>query len=398
MFDGRDVDGGKAPALDYRCARTRKLTSSPPTMLRLAILINLAPRKLGTFELWVAALAAEARKRGYRIDVFGHEPIHPEIAGKLRQLGAGWDRIANLESRPLAAIRRLSHDYDVIHLNLFGPRKRIPLIAYAALPARVLLVNRVSVLDPGAIRTSLPRKLLERISLARVSGVASISNFVRAWTEERYALSAASSRTIYNGIDVDRFSPPPVRRASDGIVRILTAGFLRPDKGIHHALGAFARINNASAMLLVAGDGPELASLIELARSLGVQDRVEFLGLRNDLPDLLRCASVFLHPVVSQEAFGNTVAEAMASGCAVIASRTGGIPEIIDDGISGLLVPPGDEVAISEALGHLIADPAVRIRLGESARRRVVDHFSLSRCVKEHLDWCEEMARTGDKG
>lgn len=361
-------------------------------MLRVAVLINLAPRKLGTFELWLTALAAEARERGHRIDVFGHEPIHPAIAGELRALGAGWNRIAQLERRPFASARRLARDYDVIHVNLFGPRKRMALIAYAAWPARILFVNRVSVIGPGVIHAAPSRRILNRISLVRVAGVASISNFVKAWTDQVYGLNSARSRTIYNGIEVERFTPPPAGRPAGEIVQVLTAGFLRPDKGIHHALGAYAQIDNTNARLLVAGDGPQLPRLIDLAKSLGVQDRVEFLGLRNDLPDLLRRASIFVHPAVSQEAFGNTVAEAMASGCAVIASKIGAIPEIIEDGISGLLVPAGDESAIAGALTRLIADPAERDRLGTNARKRVVDHFSLSRCVREHFNWCEEIA------
>ncbi|MBC7790325.1 MAG: glycosyltransferase family 4 protein [Anaerolineae bacterium] len=362
-------------------------------MLRVAVLINLAPRKLGTFELWLAALAAEARLRGHRMDVFGHEPVHPVIAGQLRDLGAGWNRIAQLERHPFASVRRLARDYDVLHLNLFGPRARTSLIAYAAWPARTLFVNRHSMIEPGVIRAASARRLLDRISLARVAGVASISRFVKAWTDERYALKPAESRVIYNGIDVERFTPPPATRAANGKVRVLAAAFLRPDKGMHHAVGAFALLRDSSATLQIAGDGPEQSRLIDRARSLGIQDRVEFLGLRNDLPQLLNGAHIFVHPVVSQEAFGNTLAEAMASGCAVIASRVGAIPEIIEDGVSGLLVDAGDETGIASALNRLILDSGERDRLGMNARKRVVERFSLARCVREHFDWCEDIAR-----
>jgi glycosyltransferase involved in cell wall biosynthesis len=144
--------------------------------------------------------------------------------------------------------------------------------------------------------------------------------------------------------------------------------------------------------LRIVGFGRLEAPLRALAADLGLADRVQLLGMRDDVPDLLRHADVLVHPATWGEAFGLTVAEGMASGCGVIATRTGGIPEIVTDGEDGLLVPPGDEIALAEAIDRLAFDPALRARLAAAGRRTVERAFSLSRCVRQHVDCREEVA------
>ena len=96
-----------------------------------------------------------------------------------------------------------------------------------------------------------------------------------------------------------------------------------------------------------------------------------------------------MHPAVWEEAFGLTIAEAMAAGRAVVASRTGGIPELVEDGVSGLLVPPGDPEGLARALDLLANRPALRRQLGSNARARAQQRFSLEQCAREHVRWCE---------
>ena len=113
-----------------------------------------------------------------------------------------------------------------------------------------------------------------------------------------------------------------------------------------------------------------------------------FLGLRTDLNSVLRDADIFVHPAVWQEAFGLVIAEAMATGCPVVASQIGAVPELVVDGVTGLLVPPGDSDAIAGALERLAMDPELRNRLGEAARKRAERMFDLESCVRHHLEWC----------
>jgi glycosyltransferase involved in cell wall biosynthesis len=132
--------------------------------------------------------------------------------------------------------------------------------------------------------------------------------------------------------------------------------------------------------------------LERLAEDLGVQKHVAFVGLRDDVHLLLRESHVFVHPAIWSEAFGLTITEAMASGCPIVASRVGAIPELVNHEEDGLLVRPGDPNELAGALRLLHDDPDLAGRLAKNARRRVELKFSLERCVQDHIDLIERAA------
>lgn len=127
------------------------------------------------------------------------------------------------------------------------------------------------------------------------------------------------------------------------------------------------------------GDGPEETCLRRLGDELGIAARTQFCGLRDDVASLLREADIFVHPATWAEAFGWTIAEAMASGCAVIATNVGAIPELVEHGRSGMLVPPADPIALAHAMTRLAGDEALRLELGRNARARAEERFGLAR-------------------
>ncbi|HEY8207143.1 MAG TPA: glycosyltransferase family 4 protein [Myxococcaceae bacterium] len=377
--------------------------------MQLGILMNLAPRKLGSFEGWIAAMCAHARSAGHQVDVFGRAPAHPSFLARLEQLGCGFATIDSLEDSTYRAIRRL-RGYDALHLNMFAPRSRIALMAYASYPARVMFVDHTSGLGPGS-RRELPvvamlKRAADSITLVRVDGVAGVSGYVSDRLTRRFRFARHKVRTIYNGVDLSRFTPasevfdlPPEQAqaphpspgpapAPASPVGIVTVAHLIPHKGVDHLVRAMA-LARSELRLTVVGDGPQLEPLRALARELGVAEKVTFAGLRNDVHALLAGCDVFVHPAVWEEAFGLTIAEAMAAGRAVVASRTGGIPELVEDGVSGLLVEPGDPGALARALDLLSARPALRQQLGASARSRAQQRFNLEQCAREHIRWCE---------
>lgn len=353
--------------------------------------MDLAPRKLGSFEAWLVALAAEARRRGHQLDLFGVDPVHADVAERLGELGVRWAHVDTLKRPALRSARRLAQAYDVLHVNLFAPRTRIALIAQAAWPARVIYTLHLAVTDPDGPPPPLSRRVLDRLSLRRVSAVVSVSEYVSRQAVARFGL-LGRTHVIYNGVDSKRFTPPAETRRPDGPLRLFAAGNLHPIKGLHHLLHALAQLPRESVRLAIAGDGEEQGRLRDLAAALDLGGRVEFLGLRNDIPQLLRESDVFVHLVVVPEAFGFAIAEAMASGRAVVASGTGGIPELIRDGVSGLLVPPGKPDALAAALRRFVDEPALRARLGAAARAEVERRFTLGACVTAHLDLCERLA------
>ena len=367
--------------------------------LRIGLLADLAPRKLGSMEAWLLAMAAEARRRGHEMQFFVRPPVHPEVALGLDRVGASWAAVEELVRHPLRSIAHFARQFDVLHVNLFAPRHPVSLITYAAWPARVLFVDHFSGSVNGTpMGSGGARALLDRATLLRVHALAGVSSHVRDRTVARFRFPASRARTIYNGVDLQRFRPD--WEATDALpeLRIITVAYLIPEKGIEYLLRACEQVKSLRARLLIVGDGPDEPRLRTLAGSLGLLSRVEFLGLRDDVPDLLRTAHIFVHPCVWQEACPLGVIEAMASGCALIASRAGGIPELVSDGRTGLLVPPGEPEPLAAALKQLLSDGGLRRRLARAGRQEAVERFGLEACVAAHLDWCEENAGRGSPG
>lgn len=367
--------------------------------LRLAVLVNLVPRKLGSLEGWLVGMAREAGARGHAFDVLSHGPAHPDFLAALAAAGGSWQPLEPSLRRPLAGARRLRR-YDVLQLNLFGARSGAALLAYAAWPARVLFVERTSA--PAVTRRSPGGSaklwLLNHLTVPRIAGLAGVSNYARDRTARLLGLQSRLALTIYNGVDLTRFRWSPRASATETPATILVVAHLIREKGVDVLLRGFAKLEDARARLVIAGDGPEQEALRALAGELGVAARIEFTGLRDDVQRCLEQADVFVHPAIWAEAFGWTIAEAMASGCPVVASRTGGIPELIEDGESGLLVEPGDPGALAAALNRLLASPELRHRLAAGARRRAEERFDLRSCAAQHVDWCERAAERPARG
>lgn len=191
---------------------------------------------------------------------------------------------------------------------------------------------------------------------------------------------------IYNGVEIrngrsaspaeQSLPPVPARAPGRGPI-IVAAGRLEPEKGHRFLLQAMPRVlkHYPKAQLLIAGDGSLRAELKSLAYNLGLEKRASFLGFVEDIPGLLARANAFVMPSL-EEALGISMLEAMAASVPVVASATGGVPEVIEPGFNGLLVPPGDADKISLSLLALFGEPGLAERLGENGRKTVASRFS----------------------
>ena len=163
----------------------------------------------------------------------------------------------------------------------------------------------------------------------------------------------------------------------------------RPVKRVDDVVRVFARVRAARPdqpiVLRLVGDGPERPRVSALAHALGLEAQVHFLGERVDLPDVLRGADVFLLPSET-ESFGLAALEAMASGVPVVASRVGGLPEVITDGETGLLCPVGDVAAMADACLALLGDDARAHQMALAARRRAESAFRPDAAVDRYLE------------
>ncbi len=190
---------------------------------------------------------------------------------------------------------------------------------------------------------------------------------------------------VPNGIHFPTSDPLARSRARaslglDESVPVLgTTARLTALKGMDHALYAFSRVvaDIPDAHYIVMGDGDETQTLVDLAKSLGIQDRVRWLGYRPDVAELLPALDVFVFPSL-REAMGIAVVEAMAAGVPSVASRIGGIPEVLADE-SGILVPPADPVAMSDAILELLRDSERRVAMGMAAQTRARTEYSAQR-------------------
>jgi glycosyltransferase involved in cell wall biosynthesis len=207
-------------------------------------------------------------------------------------------------------------------------------------------------------------------------------------------------RLCYNGLDTECFQPlarqrPPVLAGASLVIGVVCA--LRPEKGLPTLLQAFSKVvaGPPSALrsglrLLVVGSGPMLQTLEALKIELGLQNRCHFEPSTSDVAGWLRAIDIFVLPSLS-EALSNALMEAMACGCAVVASEVGGNPELVSDGTTGLLFHAGNTVELADRLERLIGDENLRTRFGAASAESVRQRFSLQASVRRMEEIYEEL-------
>jgi glycosyltransferase involved in cell wall biosynthesis len=208
------------------------------------------------------------------------------------------------------------------------------------------------------------------------------------------ARTCRAERTVVIPTAVDAAAAQPSRR--DGAApRIVAVGRLAPPKDPVTLVRALAAVRGSPFSAQIVGDGPERAAVESEIRAAGLEAAVEVTGERRDVPRLLAEADVF---VLSSRSEGAPISilEAMAAGLPVVASTVGGVPEIVEDGKTGLLVPPGEAAALAAALELLLADATLRDRLGAAGRTRVRERFDLAQLRRAHVDlYTRELIRAG---
>ena len=212
-------------------------------------------------------------------------------------------------------------------------------------------------------------------ALARgVGRYLAVSRDIATELVSRLGWPAAKIEVVYNAVDVERVrvaAPPGLREelgGEEGRPLVLTPARLDAQKGHPTLFAAIAE--GPAALFRLAGDGPARAPLEALAQRLGIDDRVRFLGRREDVPELLAACDVFALPSL-YEGSSLAVLEAMAAGIPIVSSAIGGTDELIEDGRSGLLVAPGDAGALAAALRRLLAEPELGAEMAARARERV---------------------------
>ncbi len=356
---------------------------------RLRILHVLSTLLPGGSEISVLRLLPALEERGYFVSV-AYLRGEPALADEFR--GAGIE-VAPMRLRgafdPAALLRLRRHvargRFDIVHTHMDVAD------FYGALAGRLggarCVVSTKHAPDEFRTRRTwkrYPFLLLERLAYEMDDAVIVVSEGLRSFLETAEHLPSRKMVVIGHGIDATSpgLAPMEARRRlglPPHAPLIGAVGRLSPEKGQAVLLRALPAVLAAfaDAGCVLAGEGPSRPGLEAEARRLGVQERVVFLGHRRDVPTVLAALDLFVQPSI-YEGFGLSLLEAMAAGLPIVASRVGGIKELVEDGATGVLVRPQDPGALGEAIVRLLRDRGGAGRLAEAAAARARERHSLA--------------------
>jgi len=275
---------------------------------------------------------------------------------------------------------------DLLHVHYAIPHSVSAYLARAMLaPLRLPFVTTLHGTDitlVGADRSYLP---ITQFSIEQSDAVTAISEYLRGVTLEDFRIQR-TVEVIPNFVNCDVFEPADgdCRRgefASDDEKVLVHLSNFRPVKRIPDVVEIFDRVRRRiPAKLMMIGDGPDRTVAEWMVREKGLMRDVIFLGKQNQVQTLLNCADVLLLPS-EIESFGLAALEAMACGVPVVASRVGGVPEVIDDGVEGYLVPSHDVETMAERALAILTDADRREQMGRAARKRASTQFCSDKII-----------------
>lgn len=259
------------------------------------------------------------------------------------------------------------------------------------------IAGRISSRRPIIIRTrhkSTPvsRSWRHRLLYGRLPhAVTTTGEAVRQELIARNRLDPSRVVSIPTGVDLERFHPQPLDTALRKSLNLGCQGplvgavtFLRPEKGMHVLIEAVRLLTMTIPTLecLIIGDGQEQSTLAIRIRKLGLEHCVHMVGFRQDIPALLALLDVVVIPSI-EEGIPQSLTQALAMGRPVVASAVGGIPEVVKDGVTGLLVPPGNPAVLSEKIAYLLHNPSTGTRMGQAGREVIQERYSMENMLTQ---------------
>lgn len=282
------------------------------------------------------------------------------------------------------------HSLDLLHVHYAIPHSVSALLARQMLATSgrhlpfITTLHGTDITLVGLDRSYLP---ITRFGIDESDGVTAISSYLRDQTRENLSITR-DIEVIRNFVNCDFYTRNPElvaqqrpRFAKPGESLLVHLSNFRPVKRVLDVIETFAHVSRAlPARLLMIGDGPDRSAAEFLAMRLGIGDRVDFVGKQENVNELLALSDLMLMPS-EMESFGLAALEAMACRVPAVATRVGGVPELIEDGVNGLLYEIGDVEGMAAGAISILSDPAMLERLSCASRRTAQDHFCASRII-----------------
>lgn len=288
------------------------------------------------------------------------------------------------------------YDLDLLHVHYAIPHSISALLAQQMLRGKrrlpfITTLHGTDITLVGADRSYLP---ITRFSIEESSAVTAVSEYLKARTIEVFGVRN-QIRVIRNFVNCDIYRP--AERSPRERKRLIHISNFRPVKRPADCIRILERVRRqVDAELIMVGDGPDRGPAEYLARELGVERWVEFLGKQAHVERLIPQADVLLLPS-NLEAFGLAALEAMACGVPPVATRVGGVPELVTDGVDGFLEAPGDIEAQAARVVALLTDRELHARMSAAARQTAVSRFSSARIIPQYEQCYEEVcSRAGE--
>ncbi len=365
----------------------------------LVSVFGVAPRRIGGTEMFARELSSQLGEQGWKsVLCFLSEP-----AGEVRRFldlpNVSFETLPDSTNGNWRARRHLGqiirkHKPDIVHLHFVSFLTLYPWIARLRSARKVFFTDHHS-RPEGYIqrRAAMWKRAAARLIGGPLTKVICVSNYGYRCMTEIGLLPRSRFEMIYNGVDVSRVNANPDlakafrRRFSipDERAIVTQVSWMIPEKGISDFLEMARRVNSQreDVQFVLVGDGAYREAYMNEAAALGLGDRVTFTGMIDDPfgEGVFQAADVVCQFSRWEEVFGWMIAEAMAHAKPVVATRVGGIPELIADGASGFLVDRGDIESMSKRMLDLLTDRTMRLRLGQSAQNTVQMKFNLRRNV-----------------
>lgn len=302
----------------------------------------------------------------------------------------------NLTSKIVDTVKY--EELDILHMHYAIPHATSALLARQILEKegiRIPIVTTLHGTDITIVGQDPSFAPVVNYSINESDGVTAVSDWLRAETLKSDI--NADIEVIPNFIDTDRFKRLPREHFKQAICPngeklLVHVSNFRPVKRATEVVDVFHRLQQKGhgIKLLLVGDGPDRTSAEHRARELGVYDDVRFLGKQEPVEEILSIADVFMMPSGS-ETFGLAALEAMACGVPVIASRIGGLPELVIDGETGFLCELGDLEGYTQAADRLLSDADLHARMADASRTRAQDEFDISKIVPRYEAYYEQV-------